>query len=225
MKQVGRRRAPQIVREAKGVLLPEVARFSEAMSALAPSTFVPKGVYRFKTHGDANRHRQDCLARGIGLLAAHGYQRATTVIDVVFPATAVASQRAKDALMALPDQAAKEIEASWFEEGENIRVADAFVVDIMLNANDQTYETRRPYAQTVDLDGIPVRTISLRVCCSQSRPRVFDSFGILTIAGFKGVRLCRHSINPRSASRQALRAACLTASEGAWVAASPAACL
>jgi hypothetical protein len=35
-------------------------------------------------------------------------------------------QRVKDALMILPDQAAKELEPEWFEEGENIRVADAF---------------------------------------------------------------------------------------------------
>jgi hypothetical protein len=82
-------------------------------------------------------------------------------IDLVFPATAAAGQRVKDALMILPDRAAKEIEPQWFEEGENIRVADAFVVDIMLNANGQTYDTLRRYGQTLDLDGIPVRTVNL----------------------------------------------------------------
>jgi hypothetical protein len=45
--------------------------------------------------------------------------------------------------MVLPDGAAKDIEPRWFEEGENIRVADAFVVDFMLNANGQTYDTLR----------------------------------------------------------------------------------
>lgn len=107
-------------------------------------------------------------ANGVGYLliggyalAAHGYQRATTDIDIVFPANAVAGQRVKDALMILPDKAAKDIEPQWFEEGENIRVADAFVVDIMLNANGQTYETLRRYSQTLDLDGIPVRTVNL----------------------------------------------------------------
>ena len=108
-----------------------------------------------------NQHGAPYLLIGGYALAAHGYQRATTDIDVVFPATVAAGQRAKDALMVLPDGAAKDIEPSWFEEGENIRVADAFVVDIMLNANGQTYETLRQYAQTVDLDGIPVHTISL----------------------------------------------------------------
>jgi predicted nucleotidyltransferase len=31
----------------------------------------------------------------------------------------------------------------------------------MLNANGQTYDTLRQYAETIDLDGIPVKTINL----------------------------------------------------------------
>src|SRR3954467_12437475 len=88
-----------------------------------------------------NESGADYLLIGGYALAAHGYQRATTDIDIVFPATSASGQRVKDALMILPDQAAKDIEPQWFEEGENIRVADASVVDIMLNANGQTYET------------------------------------------------------------------------------------
>lgn len=63
--------------------------------------------------------------------------------------------------MVLSDGAAKDIEPKWIEEGENIRVADAFVVDLMLNANGQTYDTLRQYAETIELDGIPVKTITL----------------------------------------------------------------
>ena len=108
-----------------------------------------------------NANSVDYLLIGGYALAAHGYQRATTDIDIVFPASSAAGKRVKDALMVLPDQAAKDLEPQWFEEGENIRVADAFVVDIMLNANGQTYETLRQFSQIVDLDGIPVRTVSL----------------------------------------------------------------
>ncbi|MDF0668634.1 MAG: hypothetical protein P0119_21500 [Nitrospira sp.] len=82
-------------------------------------------------------------------------------IDIVVPAYAAAGERVKDALLILPDQAAKEIEPAWFEEGENIRVADAFVVDVMLNANGQTHETLQPYAETIEFEGIPVSTINL----------------------------------------------------------------
>jgi hypothetical protein len=55
-------------------------------------------------------------------------------IDMVAPASAMAGQRVKEALLILPDHAAKAIEPAWFEEGEQIRVADEFVVDIRLNA-------------------------------------------------------------------------------------------
>jgi predicted nucleotidyltransferase len=106
-------------------------------------------------------HGAEYLLIGGYALAAHGYQRATTDIDVVVPSTAQAGQRVKDALMILPDGAAKDIEPKWFEEGENIRVADVFVVDIMLNANGQTYDTLRQFAETIELDGIPVKTITL----------------------------------------------------------------
>ena len=69
MKTVGTRREPQMAQHANGEALAAGARFSESLSHLAPSTFIPKGVYRFKSHEAANKHQQDCLARGMGLLA------------------------------------------------------------------------------------------------------------------------------------------------------------
>lgn len=95
-------------------------------------------------------------------LAAHGYQRATTDIDVLVPGTVDTGRKLKQALMVLPDQAAKDIDPEWFTEDDNIRVADAFIVDVLLNANGLTYDALRQYAETIDLDGIPVRTINLQ---------------------------------------------------------------
>lgn len=111
--------------------------------------------------GSLNALGAEYLLIGGYALFAHGYHRATTDIDVLVPATQAAGRKVRDALMILPDQAAKEIDPAWFEESENIRVADAFVVDIMLNACGETYESLRPFAETIDLDGVPVRTISL----------------------------------------------------------------
>ena len=108
-----------------------------------------------------NDHGADYLLIGGYALAAHGYHRATTDIDVLVPANAQAGERVKAALMLLPDQAAKDLDPAWFDEGENIRVADAFVVDLMLNANGHTYDSLRQYAQTIDLDGIAVKTVGL----------------------------------------------------------------
>lgn len=61
--------------------------------------------------------------------------------DLLVPATREAGERTKQALMILPDQAAKDIDPAWFEQSENIRINDDFVVDIMLNACRETYES------------------------------------------------------------------------------------
>lgn len=94
-------------------------------------------------------------------LFAHGYHRATIDIDVLVSANRETGQRVKNALMVLPDHAARGIDPRWFEEGQNIRVADAFIVDVMLNANGQTYDTLSKYAEIIDLEGILVRTVNL----------------------------------------------------------------
>ena len=108
-----------------------------------------------------NEQGADYLLIGGYALFAHGYHRATMDIDVLVPATREAGVKIRSALMVLPDQAAKDIDPAWFDEGENIRVADAFIVDIMLNACGESYETLKQYAETVDLDGMAVRTINL----------------------------------------------------------------
>jgi predicted nucleotidyltransferase len=108
-----------------------------------------------------NEQGADYLLIGGYALFAHGYHRATTDIDVLVPATQEAGVKIRKALMVLPDQAAKDIDPAWFDEGENIRVADAFIVDIMLNACGETYDTLKQYAETVDLEGVAVRTINL----------------------------------------------------------------
>lgn len=104
----------------------------------------------------------DYLLVGGYALAAHGYQRATTDIDVLVPATIESGIKIKQALMLLPDRAARDLQPEWFTEGDNIRVADAFIVDILLNANGQTYDMLQAYAETLELDGIPIRTINLQ---------------------------------------------------------------
>lgn len=108
-----------------------------------------------------NDHRAEYLLIGGYALFVHGYHRATTDIDVLVPSSEESGRRVRAALMVLPDHAAREIEPAWFTEGGNIRVADEFVVDLMLNAGGETFDTLKELAEVVDLDGIPVRTVSL----------------------------------------------------------------
>ena len=53
------------------------------------------------------------------------------------------------------------MDPDWFLEAETIRVADAFVVDVMFNAFGESYESRRPHAVTIDFDGVPLHTINM----------------------------------------------------------------
>ncbi len=52
-------------------LLAEGARFNDEIHRLPGGnhTFIRKGVYKFKTHADANRHDLDCVAIGMAQIA------------------------------------------------------------------------------------------------------------------------------------------------------------
>jgi hypothetical protein len=109
-----------------------------------------------------NQNNAEYLLIGGYALFAHGYHRATTDIDLLVPANLAAGRKIREALLLLPDQAARDIDPAWFEEDDNIRVADVFVVDLMLNACGETYDSLQRYAEMLDLDGIPVRTVNLQ---------------------------------------------------------------
>lgn len=101
------------------------------------------------------------LLVGAYALFALGYQRATADIDLLLPNSLETGVRAKRALLALPEKAAIDLDPKWFESDETIRVADEFVVDLLFNACGETYASLQPHAVTIDLDGIPVRTLDL----------------------------------------------------------------
>lgn len=70
MRQVGTRRQLPIVAQASGAALAATALFSMSIARIAGgSTFVPKGVHRFKTHAAANLQDEAWLAEGIARLA------------------------------------------------------------------------------------------------------------------------------------------------------------
>lgn len=71
MRTVGRRKERPAGLLASGALLAEGARFNDEMHRLptGDTTFIPKGVYRFKTHEDAYQHQFDCRAMGMAKIA------------------------------------------------------------------------------------------------------------------------------------------------------------
>lgn len=71
MRIVGSRKERPLAKTASGALLIEGAQFNDEIHRLPTGnmTFIPKGVYRFMTHAEANLHQLDCLARGMAKLA------------------------------------------------------------------------------------------------------------------------------------------------------------
>lgn len=94
-------------------------------------------------------------------LIAHGYPRATVDIDLLVPARRDAAGPLRRALLVLPDRAADEIAPEWFEQGEGIRIADEIVVDLVFRTCGETYDSLKPFEESIDLDGVPVRTVNL----------------------------------------------------------------
>ena len=71
MRTIGHRKGRPITFSASATLLLEGARFNDEIHRLPTgrSTFIPKGVFRFKSHEAANQHQQACLIDGIAEIA------------------------------------------------------------------------------------------------------------------------------------------------------------
>ena len=108
-----------------------------------------------------NNENAEYVLIGGYALYAHGLYRTTTDIDILVPSTKESAKKVIKALLVLPDKAAKDIEVSWFEEKDTIRLADEIVVDVMFNAAGETYESLKKYIEVINIDGISVKTINL----------------------------------------------------------------
>jgi hypothetical protein len=108
-----------------------------------------------------HEQRADYLLIGGYALLAHGYARATVDIDLLVPSRRSAAEPLRQALLVLPDKAARDVDPAWFEEGEGIRIADEITVDLIFRTCGETYDSLAPFAQVIDLDGVPVRTVTL----------------------------------------------------------------
>lgn len=71
MRHVGHRQEQPVTFSASAALLIEGARFNDELRRLptGEQTFIRKGVYRFKTHAEANHHDLECLAAGMAQIA------------------------------------------------------------------------------------------------------------------------------------------------------------
>ncbi|MBI5574415.1 MAG: nucleotidyltransferase [Elusimicrobia bacterium] len=108
-----------------------------------------------------NDNNVDYLLIGGYAIYTHGFERTTRDIDILVPLNKINGEKVIKALLVLPDKCAKDIDLSWFEEDAVIRLGDEIVVDIMFNACGETYDSLKKYAETIEFDGIKIRTVNL----------------------------------------------------------------
>lgn len=72
MRVVGKKTEPILSPVASGELLKRAALFNEMMQSAMPygkCGYIPKGVYRFKSHLEANQQQDECLAKHMAMIA------------------------------------------------------------------------------------------------------------------------------------------------------------
>ena len=71
MRIIGHRKERPITFSASALLLEEGARFNDEIHRLPTgnATFIPKGVFRFKSHEDANQQQLNWLIAGMAKVA------------------------------------------------------------------------------------------------------------------------------------------------------------
>lgn len=71
MRTIGHRKERSITFAASADLLAEGARFNDEIHRLPTGnrTFIPKGVFRFKSHEETNHQQLDYLAQGMAQIA------------------------------------------------------------------------------------------------------------------------------------------------------------
>ena len=71
MRIIGRRKERPITFSASGELLAEGARFNDEIHKLPSggTTCIPKGVFRFKSHEEANEHWLACVSNAVARTA------------------------------------------------------------------------------------------------------------------------------------------------------------
>ena len=71
MRTIGHRKERPITFSASAELLAEGARFNDEIHRLPTGnfTFIPKGIFRFKSHEEANRQQLDNLVKGMAQIA------------------------------------------------------------------------------------------------------------------------------------------------------------
>lgn len=93
----------------------------------------------------------------------NGFVRSTEDIDILLPSSIDNGRKVIRALSFLPSSA--DLEPEWFDvdiqQPDNIRVADALLIDLLFAANGQTFESLQPHVRHIQVEGVPIATLDI----------------------------------------------------------------
>ena len=94
----------------------------------------------------------------------NGFVRATEDVDVLLRPGRANGEKIIRALDFLPSSS--DLDISWFDllpdgEVENIRVADALLVDLLFAANGYSFEDLTSHMVQIDIEGVTVRLLNI----------------------------------------------------------------
>jgi hypothetical protein len=84
----------------------------------------------------------------------HGYTRGTGDIDLLIDVSEENVNRIKEALLALPDRASKDLKFSDVIEYTVVRIADEFVIGLLASACQIDYEHAKQYIVYKEIKGV-----------------------------------------------------------------------
>jgi hypothetical protein len=99
---------------------------------------------------------------GFAIFAA-GYPRMTANIDLLVAADAENERNVFAALSTLPDNAVRELQPGELQRYNVIRVADEFLVDLMVSAGGIYYAEAAREVVVYELEGVPIPFASPRL--------------------------------------------------------------
>lgn len=121
-----------------------------------PPPRLPDQVDLIRLCRELNARGAKYLIVGGMAVIQHGFLRATEDIDLLLEASLENQSKVLAALATLPDNAVREIQPGELDQYVVIRVADEFVVDLMLKTCGIDYHEAIPEVETITIQDVPI---------------------------------------------------------------------